>query len=118
MNKILYNELNKVTATKIDFKPGDTKIFIPRSIKILNTSLKKGEVYRIKLKSFILNPSSGSTLASNWNNGIIPKYSEYLVEILDGMANMIKVRGVAVDDETSLFIGWLPMDGFETLSKE
>jgi len=118
MNNILFNELNKVTATTISFKKEDTKIFIPRSIKILNSSLKIGEVYKIKLKNFILNPSSNSTLASNWNNNIIPKYSEYLVEILDVLGNMIKVNGVATENNTSQFIGWLPADGFETISKE
>lgn len=118
MNRILYNELNKVTATKIDFKRNDTQIFIPRSIKILNSSLKLGGIYRIRLKSFVINPSSNSTLASNWNKGIVPKYSEYLVEIIDNIGNMIKINGVAINDNSSQFIGWLPIDGFETISKE
>ena len=118
MNKILVNELKKVTATEINFSESDTKIFIPRSIKILNSSLKVGSVYRIKLKDFITNPSEGSTLAANWNNGLIPKYQEYLVEVLDFMVNMIKVNGVATNDNSNQFIGWLPLDGFETLAKE
>lgn len=118
MNSIIKNELKKVTAVEINFSDSDTKIFIPRSIKILNSSLKVGSVYRIKLKENITDPFSGSTLASNWNSGIIPKYSEYLVEVQDGMANMIKVNGVAVEDNSNQFVGWLPLDGFETISKE
>lgn len=118
MNKILYNELKKVTSTKIDFSEDDLKIFIPRSIKILNSSLKVGSVYTIKLNDTITDPFSGSTLASNWNRGIIPKHKEYIVEILEGMANMIKVNGVATEDNQDQFIGWLPLDGFETISRE
>ena len=118
MNKILYNELKKVTATEIKFSEEDTKIFIPRSIKILNSSLKVGHVYKIKLHDFITSPIDGSTLASNWNSGVIPSYQEYLVEIVDFMANMIKVNGVAVENNSSQFVGWLPIDGFETISKE
>ena len=118
MNKILYNELKKVTSTKIDFSEDDLKIFIPRSIKILNSSLKVGLVYIIKLNDTITDPFSGSTLASNWNRGIIPKHKEYIVEILEGMANMIKVNGVATEDNQDQFLGWLPLDGFETISRE
>ena len=118
MNNIIRDELKKVTATEINFSDNDTKIFIPRSIKILNSSLKKNLIYRIKLNPSIIDSFSGSTLASNWNKGVIPKYDEYLVEIQDVMANMIKVNGVAVKDNSSQFVGWLPIDGFETLSRE
>jgi hypothetical protein len=110
--------LKKVTAVNIDFSKEDTKIFIPRSIKILNSSLQIGGVYKIKLDDSITNPLQGSTLASNWNNGKVPEYSVYIAEILDCMANMIKINGVAEDNPVSQFIGWLPTSGFETLSKE
>ena len=118
MTKIIKNELNRVTATKVEYSDNDTHIFIPRSIKILNSSLKVGSVYKIRLNDFITNPYDGSTLAANWNGGVIPKYKEYLVEVLDFMANMISVNGVAVENNSSQFIGWLPLDGFETISKE
>ena len=118
MNKILLNELKKVTATKLEFDDNTTSIFIPKTLKILNTSVKQGEVYKIRLEEFITNPYQSSTLASNWNNGIVPKHSEYIAEIVTKMANMIKINGVAVEDSSDSFYGWLPIEGFEILNRE
>lgn len=118
MKKIIADELKKVSATKIEFDENTTSIFIPKTIKILNTSVKQGEVYRIKLEEFITNPYQSSTLASNWNGGIVPKYSEYIAEITTKLGNMIKINRVATDDYTYNFCGWLPVEGFEILNKE
>ena len=118
MKKIIADELKKVSVTKIEFDDNTTSIFIPKTLKILNTSVKQGEVYRIRLEECITNPYQSSTLASNWNNGVIPKHNEYIAEIVTKMANMIKVNGVAVDDYNDHFCGWLPTEGFEILNKE
>lgn len=118
MNSIIKKELQKVTATELEFNDKTTSIFIPRSLKILSGSLKKDTIYRIKLDSLVTNPSSNSTLASNWNNNKVPKHSEYLIEVIDKLGNMIKVNGVAVEDQSDNFFGWLPTDSFEVLSKE
>lgn len=105
MKKILFDELNKVTSVKLDFNLSTTELFIPKTIKILNSALKKGSVYTIELADFIVMPGVSSTLASNWNGGIVPKHKKYIVEIVDNMANMIKVNGVAVDDNSDQFYG-------------
>ena len=118
MNKLIKEQLLKVTATKIEFNDDTTELFIPKTLVISNASLKKGMVYRIKLEPFITNPNPSSTLASNWNNGIIPKYDEYYADIIDRMGVMIKVNAVAVEDNTSQFVGWLPDNGFTVISKE
>lgn len=115
MKKIVYNELKKVSVAQLEFDESTKSLFIPKTIKILNSSLKQGEVYRIKLEEFITNPYRSSTLASNWNNGVVPKHSEYIVEIVSKMANMIKVNGVAVEDQSDSFYGWLPVDKIEIL---
>ena len=117
MNNIIKQQLLNVTVTNIEFNDDTTYIFIPKTIKILNSSLKKGEYYMLKLFDNVTHPSSSSTLASNWNNGIIPKYDLYTVEILDNMGKMIKVNGVANMDPTDNFYGWLPYDGFEVINK-
>ena len=117
MKKILFNELNKVTSTKLEFNKDSTEIFIPKTIKILNSALKKGSVYTIELADFIVMPGVNSTLASNWNGGVVPKHKQYIVEIVDNMSKMIKVNGVAVEDNTDQFYGWLPSEGFEVINK-
>lgn len=117
MNKILYDQLKLVTETTIDFNENTTKLFIPRTIKLSSGSMKVGQAYRIRLESFITNPSPESTLASNWNNGIVPKYNEYIIEVSEKIGTMVKVIGVASEDHSSQFVGWLPIGGIEVLEK-
>ena len=75
--------------------------------------MRKGKEYIILLNESITKPTSNSTLASNWNKGIIPKHNRYIIEVLDNQAKMIKINGVAVDDPTDNFLGWVPYDGFD-----
>ena len=117
MNKIILEQLKKVTVTKLEYSENDTSIFIPKTIKILNSSLNKGDYYIIKLFNSVTNPSENSVLASNWNAGKIPKYEIYTAEIIDNIGNMVKINGVANEDYTDNFYGWLPTDGFEVLKK-
>jgi len=114
MNNIIYNQLCKVKATQIEFDRNTTELIIPKTIKIQNAALKVGKVYDIKLKPSITNPID-STLADNWNQGRVPKYSKYTVEIESNIGNMIKVNGVAIEDHSSQFIGYLPHDSFEVI---
>ena len=117
MNKIIKDQLDKVSTTKLNYKETDTEIFIPKTIKILTTSLSKGEYYIIKLYNNITNPSENSTLASNWNSGKIPQHDMYIAEVIDNIGNMIKINGVASEDPTDNFYGYLPTDGFEVVKK-
>lgn len=117
MNKLIKQQLENVSVTNIDFDDNSTYIFIPKTIKILNSSLKKGEYYVLKLYDSITHPAPSSTLASNWNGGVIPEYDMYIAEIIDNMGKMIKINGVANVNPKSNFYGWLPFDGFEVVSK-
>jgi len=117
MNKIILDQLNKVSVTKLTYNEGDTEIFIPKTIKVLNSSLNKGEYYIIKLFDNITNPSENSVLASNWNGGKIPKHDTYIIEVLDNIGNMIKINGVANEDPSDNFFGYIPTDGFEVIKK-
>ena len=46
MNKIILEQLKKVTVTKLEYSENDTSIFIPKTIKIL----KIAHVWSNKLK--------------------------------------------------------------------
>jgi len=117
MNKLIKDQLDNVTSTKIEYDANTTHIYIPKTIKVLNTSMKVGSVYDIELFDSITSPPPSSTLASNWNNGVIPKYKLYTVEVIGSMAKMIRVNGVAMEDNSSSFYGWLPLDGFEIIKR-
>ena len=118
MNSIIKSQLAKVTATELEYDDNTTHIFIPKSLKILNGALKKDQIYRIKLYESVTNPSSDSSLAANWNNNRVPKHSEYYIEVIDKLGNMLKINGVAVEDQTDNFFGWIPVDSFDVLGKE
>lgn len=116
MNKIIKKQLEAVTATKINFTDNSSVITIPKTVKILNSSIKIGKVYDIELNDSVLEGPASKMLSSNWNNGFIPKYKHYMVEIIGNMSKMVKINGVAKEDNTSQFYGWLPNDGF-TITK-
>ena len=119
MNKQIKEQLNKITATRINYNEGDEKIVIPKTTKYLNESIKKDILYLIEIFDFILNPDINSTLASNWNNGKVPKYKYYKVELVERAGNMVKLNGIAVADDKDLltegWYGWLPLDGFKII---
>jgi len=117
MNKLIKDQLNNVTSTKIEYDENTTHIFIPKTIKVLNTSMKVGCIYDIELFDSIVNPPPSSTLASNWNNGVVPEYKLYTVEVISNTAKMIKVNGVAMENNASQFYGYLPSDGFEIIRR-
>ena len=117
MNKLVFEQLNQVKSVDLIFDQDTTKLVIPKTTKVKPVAVKVGGVYKIDISDTILFPSESSTLASNWNGGKVPEYKRYLAEIISTMGNMVKVNGVAEDDSTNNFYGWLPFDGFEVLEK-
>lgn len=120
MNKHIKDQLNQVKIARVpEFNEDTTHIFIKKQTTI---KIEEDCCYLIKLNSSITNPTTTSTLASNWNNGSIPSHSYYKVDIQKIMAHMIKVTGVAYDydnqkDLTDMWCGWLPLDEIEVISK-
>ena len=116
MNSIIKKQLEKVSSTTINFDDNTTNIFIPKTTRISNNSLKKGRTYIIELSDFTMN---NRVLASNWNNGLYPKNKVYIVEVVDFMAKFMKVNGVAQNDSSDGLLGfWLPIDGFNVIKWE
>ena len=121
MNKIIKQQLEKLKSVKITFKDSDKTIFIPKTTEIIQEAMEVGNIYLIKLDKKMLNPTTNSTLASNWNGGRVPTQEVYKAELLDIMNNMYKFNGIAVKDGIDLYsenwFGWVPKEYFEILSK-
>ena len=121
MNKIIKDQLNKVRSVKLSFDDNTTQILIPKSSEVIPEALNQGDVYLINLNDKILNPSSNSTLAANWNSGRVPNHKLYKVEFLEKMGNMYKFNGIAVEDGVDLYnenwFGWIPEDCFKVEEK-
>ena len=118
MNKIIKEQLSKVTSVVLDIKEDVYHYVIPKATKFINSALKQDQCYLIEIKDFILNPDENSTLASNWNAGKTPKNKFYNAEVITKMGNMIKFNCVAVEDPSDNFYGWLPVDSFTVIKKE
>lgn len=121
MNSVIKKQLDKVRSVKINYDDSVTKIFIPKTLQIIPEALNVGDVYIIRLSDNILNPTSNSTLASNWNSGKVPKYKIYKVELLEVINNMYKFNGIAIDCGKEIYseswFGWFPKEQFEVIEK-
>lgn len=120
MNKKIKDELKKCSIANIpNFTDDTTELIIKKYVKL---ELEVGKCYIIELKDFILNPASNSTLAINWNNGLIPTCKYYKCEVSTKLANMFKITGLEYDyinkkDLDKIWIGWLPSDGIKILER-
>lgn len=121
MNNIIKKQLEKVTATNIEFNDDTISIYIPKTTSYNLTSLKKDNCYLIELDDSLLNPSSNSTLASNWNAGRIPEYKYYNAEINSILNKMVQVTAVPVINGEAIYIkqfyGWLPFDQIKIIKQ-
>lgn len=120
MNKIIKEQLKKcVVANVPSYDDNTTHLQIKKYNEI---KLVENSYYLIRLSSSITNPPSNSVLASNWNNGSVPKHSYFKCEISRVMGTMIKINGLAYDmtnnkDLNEMWSGWLPIEGIEVISK-
>ena len=118
MNKLIKEQLKKVTSVMLDVKDDVTHFVIPKATKFINSTLKQDQCYLIEIKDSVLHPDENSTLASNWNGGRIPKNKYYKAEVVAKMANMIKFNGVSINDDTDNWYGWIPVDQFIVINKQ
>lgn len=116
LSNVIVDQLSKITSVELNYDDNTKDIYIPKTVKYIGKALKKGQVYEIELSDAMLDPSDNTTLVSNWNAGRVPKHKVYVIEILDNMSKMIKVNGVAKEDPTEQFYGWIPYEYFKVLA--
>lgn len=120
MNKLIKNELNKVSVADLsNFNKDRNEFIIPRIKKV---RLEENSYYIIKLDSSLLSRDDMSTLSSNWNQGSIPPHKYLKVDVSKIMGKMVKVNGIAYDyenqrDLNAMWSGWLPTAQVEVLLK-
>jgi hypothetical protein len=120
MNKLIKNELNKVSVADLsNYNKSKGEFLIPRIRKI---RLEENSYYIIKLDSMLLNASEMSVLSSNWNHGTFPPHTYLKVDVSKVLGKMVKVNSIAYDfennkDLNSSWSGWLPIEQVEVLEK-
>lgn len=120
MNDIIKAELNKVVNADLSNYNSDKHTYYIK--KLNNIQLIEDHCYLIKLKDKFFNNLKTSIITTNWNNGSTPKYLYYKIDICKIMTKMIKVNGVAFDNDKQVDInevwsGWLSLDDVEILSE-
>ena len=84
--------------------------------------LIENNCYLIELDDSLIDPNADSIVRVNWNNGDVPKYKYYKVDVNKKMAQMIRVNGIAYDntlkcDICEMWSGWLPVNQIKILEK-
>lgn len=120
MNKLIKNELNKVSVADLsNFNKERNEFIIPR---IKTIRLEENSYYIIKLDSSLLSRDDMSTLSSNWNQGSIPPHKYLKVDVSKVLGKMVKVNAIAYDyekqqDLDTMWSGWLPVAQIEVITK-
>lgn len=117
MNKIIEEQLSNVKRASI-IKSSDNKYVLK---KIEKDVYFEGEYYIIKLNSILLSKTSLPILVNNWNNGTVPTNTYYRCEVLTTLNDFIKISGVGLtdnlEDTSSYWEGWLPINNISLVSK-
>lgn len=119
MTKTVKRELAKVTIADLsNFDESELTYKIPKYNKF---KYEVNKCYLIQLDDFIVHPYD-MTLANNYNNGSVPNYNYYYVEVMRVVGKMIRVSGIAYDinrneNINSIWEGWLPVDNIHVIER-
>lgn len=112
MNKLIKQQLEKTQLVDLShFDPNTNTYHIPQRKTM---KLEEDDYYILKLKPEFLNDT---VIRDNWNRGFTPPFLQYKVEIEKVMGRMVKISGVATDDQgndlDSFWTGWISTDYIE-----
>lgn len=123
MNPIIKKQLQNCKVANVPvFDDKCSVINIPKGSMLTVTPYQVGKYYLVELSDYVLNPSEGQTLSSNWNNGTSPKYRYYKCEIVKTVGKMICILGCGVnpvtgEDTNDLWEGWVPQSGIKLIQE-
>ena len=123
MNPIIKKQLDNCRVANIPIYTDDAIVInIPKGSQLNVTPYQIGKYYLVELADYVLNPSDGNTLSSNWNKGTVPKYKYYKCEITKIVGKMICILGCGYDavnqqDTSDLWEGWVPQAGIKLLQE-
>lgn len=123
MNPIIKKQLESCKVADIPlYDDKDSVIKIPKGAIVEVSPYQVGKCYLVEIADFVINPSDGNTLASNWNKGTSPKHKYYKCEISKIVGKMICILGYGYNMETSqdtsdLWEGWVPQSGIKLLQE-
>lgn len=123
MNPIIKKQLDSCKVANIpSYSEDDLLIKIPKGSIVEVSPYQVGKCYLVEIADFVINPSDGNTLASNWNKGTCPKNKYYKCEISKIVGKMICILGYGYNIETNqdtldLWEGWVPQSGIKLLKE-
>lgn len=113
-NKFITEQLNKIKVDKLIVE--DNVFVFSKSSSGVNSenTISVGDLYKIQVENYILNPPPGFTLSSNWNNNTLPPEQILDVEILQIMGKMVKCKCIG-NTTKIVWEGWLPRKSFSII---
>lgn len=123
MNPIIKSQLDKCRVANIpQYDDSTTELLITKGTKVAVSPYQVNKCYIVELADHIVHPSEDSTLASNWNRGIVPKHKYYKCVIMQVMGKMVKITGCGYDllndqDTNDMWDGWVPQSGIQIIKE-
>lgn len=123
MNNLIQEQLKKCKVANIPYFDDSTvKLTIPKGSALTITVNELHKCYLLQLADWIIHPSPDSTLACNWNGGVVPKSQFYQAEISQVLSKMIRITGCGFDPETNtstgdIWEGWVPQEGIKIIKE-
>ena len=117
MNKILLQQIDKIKSLITESTEDQTDFIISKRLQTSEASdFIIGNLYKIKVESYIVTPYEGFNLHDNWNHGIPPSEQILNVEVKEIMGKMIRVVGSG-DTTKAFWEGWLPKKSITILER-
>ena len=123
MNKIVKEQLRKCKVAEIpNFDDNTTHMLIKKKSVGNGVAIKVGKCYLIELADYLIHAHDGFDFHVNWNNNLVPPCKYYKCECINIMGKFMKINGAGYDyntntDLSSVWSGWLPLEGVKILGE-
>ena len=114
LDKIIKEQLDNLEVAKVSaYNEANHRYLFS---KIGGLGLTLGNRYIIKLDKNLTLIEMSSSLANNWNRGLVPTYDLMEVEVIEKMGTMYHVKGDYLNDDftkvggCAFWEGWLPIE--------
>lgn len=120
LDKIVKQQLDSLEVAKISDYSEEKHRYL---FKKIGSSIQVGKTYILKLDKNLTIKEVSTSLANNWNHGLVPIYTLMKAKIKDKMGTMYLVHGDYINEDLSpisdcaFWEGWLPIEQIGVLEE-
>lgn len=114
LDKIIKEQLEQLEVAKVSAYNEANHRYLFNKVGGLSLSLHKSYIIKLDKNLTILEMSS--SLANNWNHGLVPTHELMQIEVLEKMGTMYRVKGYYLNEDCTkmdgcdFWEGWLPIE--------